>query len=307
VLIYSLLVRCIQLKGMTRVSTTTQNPLRAELLAMWSGVAGGWAAHAGYVDARGRPISERMLALTVPRAGERVLELASGTGGPGLDAAPLVEPGGDVVVSDFSAEMTAIAARRIAEQGLANARTQVLDIEAIDEPDASYDVVLCREGLMLVPDPELGAREIRRVLRPGGRVAISVWGARERNPWLGIVFDTVAAELGLPAPPPGTPHPFSLADARHLVSVIERSGLARVEVDEVSSPYRAASIDEWWDRTAALAGPLAKKLAALPPEAVRALKERAAGAIEAYRTPAGIEFPGVCLVASAVSPEAAAP
>ena len=287
--------------------TTTQDPVRAQLLAMWSGVAGGWAAHADYVDARGRPISERMLALTAPRAGEWVLELACGTGGPGLDAARLVEPDGDVVVSDFSAEMTAIAARRIGDQGVANVRTRVLDIEAIDEPDASFDVVLCREGLMLVPDPELGAREIRRVLRPGGRVAISVWGPREQNPWLGVVFDTVAVELGLPAPPPGTPHPFSLADARQLVSVIGRSGLEQVEVDEVSTPYRAASVDEWWDRTAALAGPLAKKLAALPPEVTRTLKERAAEAVEEYRTPAGIEFPGVCLVATAVSPEAAAP
>ena len=93
--------------------TSTRDPLRTQLLEMWSCVAGGWTAHAGYIDARGRPISERMLALTTPRPGERVLELACGTGGPGIDAAPLVEPGGDVVVSDFSPQMTAIAASRV--------------------------------------------------------------------------------------------------------------------------------------------------------------------------------------------------
>ena len=286
--------------------TPTRDPLRAQLLGMWSSVAGGWAAHAGYVDARGRPISQRMLALTAPRPGERVLELACGTGGPGLDAAALVEPGGDVIVSDFSAEMTAIAARRIADDGLVNVSARVLDIEAIDEPDGSYDVVLCREGLMLVPDPELGAREIRRVLRPGGRVAVSVWGPRERNPWLSVVFDTVAEVLGLPTPPPGIPHPFALSDARRLASVLAGSGLVGVEVDEGSTPYRAASVGEWWERTVALAGPLAQKLASLPEDAARALRDTAAQRISAYRTPSGLDIPGVCLVATAVNPEAAA-
>ena len=133
--------------------TASPDPLRAQLHQMWSGVAGAWGAHVAYVDARGQHVTDRLLELAQPRPGERVLELACGTGGPGLDAAPLVAPGGEVVISDFAAEMTAIAAGRIAELGLPNASTRVLDLERIDEPDESYDVVLCREGLMLVPDP----------------------------------------------------------------------------------------------------------------------------------------------------------
>ena len=133
-----------------------------------------------------------------------------------------------------------------------------------------------------------------------------MWGPRERNPWLGVVFDAVSEQLGVPTPQPGIPHPFSLADAGELGEVLTAAGLARVQVGELSTPYRAASVDEWWERTAALAGPLARKLAALPDEAARALRQRAADAIGAYRTPAGLEIPGVCLIASAVSPEGAA-
>src|SRR4249919_1707485 len=178
--------------------TTNSDPLRTQLHGMWSGVAGAWAAHLTYIDARGQHVTDRMLELSRPQPGERVLELACGTGGPGLDAAPLVAPGGEVVISDFSSEMTAIAAGQASDRGLLNVSARVLDIERIDEPDSSFDVVLCREGLMLVPDPAAAAREIRRILRPGGRAAITVWGPRERNPWLSVVFDAVSEQLGVP-------------------------------------------------------------------------------------------------------------
>src|SRR5262245_24523173 len=127
--------------------------LRAQLHRMWGSVAGGWAEHAAFIEARGAAITEALLALTRPAVGERLLELACGPGGPGLAAAALVGPGGQVVLSDIAPEMTAIARARADALGLQNVRTRELDIERIDEPDDSYDVVVCREGLMLVPDP----------------------------------------------------------------------------------------------------------------------------------------------------------
>ena len=123
--------------------TTTPDPVRAQLHAMWSGVAGAWAVHLAYIDARGQHITDRMLELSRPRPGERVLELACGTGGPGLDAAPLVAPGGEVVISDVAAEMTAIAAERIAERGLLNASARVLDLEHIDEAGLAPTTSCC--------------------------------------------------------------------------------------------------------------------------------------------------------------------
>ena len=126
---------------------------------------------------------------------------------------------------------------------------------------------------------------------------MSVWGPRERNPWLAVVFDVVTAQLGAPVPPPGLPHPFSLDDAGRLEAILTEAGLADVDVEELETPYRAASVDEWWERTSALAGPLARRLGALPEAAARALRARAADAARPYETGDGVEFPGVCLVA----------
>ncbi|HST17006.1 MAG TPA: class I SAM-dependent methyltransferase [Gaiellaceae bacterium] len=274
--------------------------LRAHLHRLWGTVAGAWEEHAGYADERGAPVTAALLSLARLAPGERALELASAAGGVGIAAAGLVGPTGEVVVSDVAPEMTAIARRRVAALGLENVRTRDLDLEAIDEPGESFDAVLCREGLMLVPDPARAAAEIRRVLRPGGRAAVAVWGPRDRNPWLGIVFDAVAETLGEPVPPPGIPGPFSLDDAERLACVLAGAGLTAVEVHEVDVPYRAATVGEWWTRTSALAGPLAQRLAGLPKPARRSLLERAARAVEPYRSDDGIELPGVSLVAAAI-------
>ncbi len=271
---------------------------RDRLHGMWAGVAGAWGEHAEYADTRGAEITERMLDLTAPGPGDRVLELACGAGGVGLAAATRVAPGGEVVLSDVIPEMTAIASRRAAALGLANVSARPLDMEQIAEPDGSYDVVVCREGLMLVPEPDRACREIRRILRPGGRLAVAVWGPRERNPWLGIVFDAVSAQFRAPVPPPGVPGPFSLDDPDSLAGLLSGAGLADVHVGELPTPLRARSFEEWWTRTCALAGPLASRVASLPDEAARALRSRVQGAIRPYETPAGLEFPGVTLIAA---------
>jgi ubiquinone/menaquinone biosynthesis C-methylase UbiE len=272
---------------------------RRHLHGLWSSVAPGWAEHADFVETRGAEVTARLLELTRPRPGEQVLELACGAGDSGIAAAALVGDDGRVVISDVAPEMTAIARGRADALGLRNVRTRELDLEAIDEPDESYDVVLCREGLMLVGDPGRATREIRRVLRPGGRAGIAVWGPREGNPWLGVVFDTVSAQLGTPMPPPGVPGPFSLDDPAILQALLDDAGLVDVEVDELPTPYHAENAEQWWRRTAALAGPLAQRLAALPSAAADALAARAKSAIAVYETSSGLDIPGLSLVAGA--------
>jgi SAM-dependent methyltransferase len=271
--------------------------LRGQLRGMWAAVAASWGEQAAYLDARGAAVGQLMLELSDPQPGERVLELACGPGGLGLAAAERVAPGGHVVLSDVVVEMTSVAAARAAALGLGNVSTRELDLERIDQPDGSYDVVLCREGLMLVPDPARAAREILRILRPGGRVALAVWGPRDRNPWLGVMFDAVSAQVGAPIPPPGVPGPFSLGDAVVLAGLLDDAGLSDVTVREVSVPLRAASFEEWWSRGSTLAGPLARRLASLPSDAFEAIQARARAAIGVYEAQGGLEIPGVALLA----------
>jgi ubiquinone/menaquinone biosynthesis C-methylase UbiE len=232
--------------------------LRQRLHQMWAEVADGWGEHADHVDQRSAQLTQSMLERTALRPGDRVLELACGPGGAGLAAAALVAPGGELVLSDVAAEMTAIAAARAEALGLTNVTTRVLDLEQIDEPDSAFDAVLCREGLMLVPDPARAAREIRRVLRPSGRLAVAVWGPRERNPWLSVMFDAISAQLGCPVPPTGIPGPFSLEDAGALAALLAEAEFSDVHVTELPVPLHARSFEEWWTARCALAGPLTK-------------------------------------------------
>ena len=272
--------------------------MRAHLHGMWAAVAPSWEEHAEYAEARGAAVAQQMLASTAPQPGGRVLELACGPGGLGLAAAELIGPGGEVVLTDVVAEMTSIAARRARERNLTNVRTREIDIDAISEPDSSYDIVLCREGVMFATDPAAAMGNIARVLRPGGRAAIAVWGPRERNPWLGLVFDAVAEVLQRPVPAPGIPSPFDLGDRDELAALLTGAGLDDVGVEEISVPLRAGSFEEWWTRTSSLAGPLAKILESLPEQARDALAARLREAVAPYETEDGLELPGVALLAS---------
>jgi SAM-dependent methyltransferase len=278
------------------------DPLRTGLHGAWNMAAAGWGEHAGFIDGREAVVASRMLDLAAVRAGDRVLELACGPGGVGLAAAERVGPDGEVVLSDVAPGMIEIADARARDLRLGNVSVRVLDLERIDEPDDAYDVVLCREGLQLVPDPAQAAGEMRRVLRPGGRTVLAVWGRRADNPWLGVLLDAASTQFGAPMPPPGLPGPFSLDEPERLAAVLAGAGLVDVEVEELATPLSADSFEDWWSVVPSLAGPLAQVLAAQPEEARQAIQASARRALTAYTTPDGLEIPGLSLVAVARAP-----
>jgi len=278
--------------------TIDPQQLRRQLHGQWSAVAPAWGEHADFIDARGAGVTGRLLELAAPSPGERVLELACGAGGLGLAAAELVAPGGEAVLSDVAPEMLTEADARIAARGIANATTLRLDLEQIDQPDAAYDVVVSREGLMFALDPAAAVAEIARVLRSGGRVAVAVWGPREQNPWLGIVLDAVSAQTGAPVPPPGIPGPFALSDSERLAGLFTAAGLDAVAVEQLAVPLRAPSFEDWWVRTTALAGPLSQRLAQLPAGAQAALRALVEQSAARYHDGQALVFPGSTLIAA---------
>lgn len=270
--------------------------IRQRVHALWAAVAGAWNEHAEYIEKRAIPITTRLFALSSPAPGDRVLELACGAGGLGLEVARLVGPTGEVVVSDVTRELTDIALARAREAGIGNVTGRPLDIEAIDESDGEYDVVVCREGLMFAVDPAGAVREMSRILKPGGRLALSVWGPRSRNPWLGLLFDAAAEALGRPVPPSGIPGPFSLGETGQLMAALSGSMLAGKPVDEIAVATVALSFDDFWNRTSALAGPLSRLLAGIPPAALEQLKARLRRALGPFESDEGFHIPGVALV-----------
>lgn len=266
----------------------------------WRSVASGWERHRDVVWESTRAVSERLVALIDPRAGEQLLEVAAGAGDTGLLAAERLRPGGRLVSTDAAPEMVEAARRRARELGADDVELVVGDAASLPFDDASFDATLCRFGVMLVPDCDAAARELARVLRPEGRAAVAVWAESERNPWVSNV-GRAALRLGhVERPDPEAPGPFRLAQPGRLRTVLERAGLALESEEEVVVTWRAASLDEWWAitlDTSRLASLLAARLDEANLAHVRAVaEEQLAPFVEADGT---LAVPGVARVALA--------
>jgi SAM-dependent methyltransferase len=243
-----------------------------------------------------------MLAAAGLQPGETVLELACGAGRVGLQAAGLVQPGGTVLCSDFSEQMVAAVEARIANLRIENARTRVLDAQSLNLDSESFDVVLCRFGYMLMPDPQRAIAESLRVLRPGGRLVLAVWGSGDANPWLSSILEAVMSQLGAPPPEPGTPGPFALGDPERLQQLLPAADFADVRLAEIETEQAYDSLEAWWEQILAVGGPLAAVLAALSTEEVGAIEAAALDAGRRYLREEGAVFPARVLGARALRP-----
>jgi len=257
----------------------------------WSAVADAWDSNTDYVDSHSVAATEALVRAVGVRPGDQLLELAAGPGTLGGRWSQLVGSTGRVVLSDIAPGMVEVARRR--NEGFGNVELAVLDASAIDQPDASFDVVVCRMGLMFTPEPAVAFAEIRRVLSGEGRFGALTWAGIEHNPWMTCV-GMAAMMNGLVAggPPVGPGGIFSLGDPAQLVSLATDAAFVDVIVEEIPTTFHADNIDTHVERVSSLAGPLAAAFAAATSEQLTAVRHTAAQLAADHISDDGVTLPG---------------
>src|SRR5262249_41792634 len=222
------------------------NPViyRETMREQWESTAEGWHRWIPLVRAWVGRATELMLDLARVDAGARVLDIAAGDGDQSLLAAARVGPTGFVLATDIAPKLVALASQTAREKGLKNLEARVMDAENLTVGDAAFDVVICRLGLFFLPDLRRALSEIRRVLKPGGRVAGIVFSTPDMNPFLSVPISIIRRHAGLGPPLPGQPGPFSLGAPGALASALEHAGFSEVQTRMVSAPLRMASARE---------------------------------------------------------------
>ncbi len=175
-----------------------------------------------------------------------------------------------------------------------------MDAQEIDLPDDSVDGVLCRFGVMLMPEPARAIAGARRVLRPERRLAYAVWGPPDRNPWMTLL---VGAVLQNGHQPPGAPFgpggPFSLADPASNHALLEPAGFSAVEVVELGGSMAFTDFEDFWTLQSEVSGPIALLIASLPPDDVAAIRRTLEPMLTDFESPDGYEVPSLAIGVSA--------
>ena len=208
----------------------------------WNSTAAGWEKWWPWMEEESRKVDRRFLELAGVGSGDTVLDLATGLGEPAYSAAAIVGEG-QVIGVDISPEMLSLARERAKRGALPNVEYIEADARSLPFKDASFDVVTCKAGLMLMPEPERVLAEVKRVLRPGGQCAMVVPGSPQETPMIGVAFGVIRNTLSLAPPPAGTPNFYSLSKPGSVEALYERAGLSHVASERViwATPYESAA------------------------------------------------------------------
>lgn len=273
---------------------TDPDATHADQVAFWNGRGGRtWVERQAHTDATLARVSEALLALAAPRAGERVLDVGCGCGASTLDLARGVGPSGRVVALDISAPMLAEAQARAEAAGIAN-----VDWREADAATASlepFDLLVSNFGLMFFGDPVAAFAHLRRAARPGARMAFVAWRSLTDNPWLEVPMQAVAPHV--PPRPPREPHApgmFALADPARVAQVVTDAGWAPPTIDPLELELDVAAgrgLDEAIVQLTKI-GAINGWLRDQPPETVAAATASIRAALEPYRDGECVRLPG---------------
>lgn len=264
---------------------------------MWDRLADAWNARRAWNEGAVRPVTDWLLDQLALTPGQTLLELAAGNGETGLIAAARLSAG-RVILTDQSPRMVETARRRGEELGLKNVEYRAMDAEHLPLGYSSVDSVVCRFGYMLMARREVAMAETRHVLRRGGRLAFSVWGDPQENPFFILPF-SVLIDRGYWKPDPRKPNMFfTLAKPELISKLVTSVRFPEPVIKRVELRYRFEDADSFWSFMTDLAGPFAMTLAKLDERERATLRAATEERCAPFRSGRGFDFPAIALVAA---------
>lgn len=220
--------------------------IREQQKETWNKFSSGWRKWDDFTMEFLKPMGDEIIRSLELTDSDIVLDVAAGTGEPGLTIAGIVS-NGKVVITDLAEGMLEVARDNAAKKGITNYETVVCDVCELPFEDDTFDAISCRFGFMFFPDMLMAAKEIARVLKPGGMIAASVWSVPEKNFWITATLGTLNKIMQIPPPPPGAPGMFRCGSPGFLAGLFEQAGLKNVSEKEVTGKVKYGSKDTYWN------------------------------------------------------------
>jgi SAM-dependent methyltransferase len=266
----------------------------------WQAAAKAWNDWGPLLRAWLGPSTELMLDMAAIGLGGRVLDVAAGAGDQTLQAAERVGPTGYVLATDLSSQILEFAAANARKAGYSNVATAVMDGETLDVPEASFDAVISRVGLIHFPDQQKALASMKRALKPGGRVAAIVYSTAESNKFFSVPVSIIRSRANLPPPLPGQPGPFSLGGRGVLEGELRKAGFHDVQSRIVAAPVELKSAAECVRFEQESFGALHQMLAGLDQAGKDAAWQEIEVSLRQFETKSGFEGPCEMIVAVGV-------
>ncbi len=275
----------------------TADEIRTSQKEMWGKFSGGWEKWDDVVTNTVGEVAVAIIGALQIKDGQQHLEIAAGTGEPGLTIAARA-PKGHVTLTDLAPEMLAAAQRRATAKGLTNVSFKECDAENLPFPDGSFDSVGCRFGFMFIPDISKAVSEFARVLKPGGRVAAAVWAGPEVNQWATVPGAAIATEVQMPPPDPDAPGMYRCAQPGAISSRFEAAGLRDVREWDVPTLMVSDSPEQYWQLVQELTAPVVMALQQVDQAARDRIATHVIEGAKQFESDGKIELPGMarCIV-----------
>ena len=269
--------------------------------AQWQAAAEAWHRWGPTLATWLKPTTEMMLDMAGIGTGSHVLDVAAGAGEQTLVAARRVGPTGSVLATDISVNILDFAEGAAREAGLTNVETRVMDGENLDTlADDSFDAVISRVGLIYFPDQQKALTGMRRVLKPGGKIAAIVYSTAANNQFFSTPISIIRQRAQLPPPLPGQPGPFSLGNPGVLEAAYQQAGFHDVKIRIVPAPLRLSSAAECVRFERESFGALHQMLAGLSETEREAVWQEIQAALQLFESTSGFMGPCELVVGSGV-------